>query len=160
MGAANRLGGQGGQLLRGNAALGRFPADVDLQQDVLYQLQLGGLGLDGLQQVLGAHRLNELHPAHYLPHLVGLKVADEVEGRAGVGVVVQVGGHLLHPVFTADGDAGGNGLPDGVGGLHLGGRHQGDLRRLPTRLPGGGGDFLIYQRNALCKGHVSLPPCL
>ena len=41
MGAANRLGGQGGQLLRGNAALGRLPADVDLQQDVLYQLQLG-----------------------------------------------------------------------------------------------------------------------
>ena len=38
-------GRPGGQLLRGNAALGRLPADVDLQQDVLYQLQLqlGGL---------------------------------------------------------------------------------------------------------------------
>ena len=96
------------------------PADVDLQQDVLYQLQLGGLGLDGLQQVLGAHRLNELHPAHYLPHLVGLKVADEVEGRAGVGVVVQVGGHLLYPVFTAAVHAARNRRPHGFSRVHLG----------------------------------------
>ena len=102
-----------------------------------------------------AHRLDELHPAHHLFDLVGLEVADKVELRAVVGVVLQVGGHLLHPVLAADGHAGGDSLPDGLRALHLGGGHQGDLGGLPARLAGGGGDSFVDLGYALCKGHLN-----
>ena len=85
-------------------------------------------------------------------------MADEVEGRPVIGVVRQVGGHLLHPVLAADGDACGDGLADGVRGLHLGGGHQGDLGRVAAGLPGGGGNVCVDFGNILCKGHVNNLP--
>ena len=67
MGAANRLAARADSSSGEMPLLDASPPMLTSSRMSLYQLQLGGLGLDGLQQVLGAHRLNELHPAHYLP---------------------------------------------------------------------------------------------
>ena len=80
-------------------------------------------------------------------------MADEVDLRPGVGVGVQMGGHLLDPVFPADGDPGGNGGPDGLVALDLGGGHQRDLGGVPPHLPGGGGDILLHLLNVLFQRH-------
>lgn len=75
MGAANRLGGQADSSSGEMPLLDASPPMLTSSRMSCTSSSLAAWGLDGLQQVLGAHRLNELHPAHYLPHLVGLKVA-------------------------------------------------------------------------------------
>ena len=46
-------------------------------------------------------------------------MADEVHRRAVVGVLGELGGQLLHPVFAAAVHTGGNGLTHGVGVVHF-----------------------------------------
>ena len=103
------------------AGLALLAADVDLQQDVLDQLLFGGLLLDGLHQIQPVHTLNEVHMAHHLLDLVGLEHADEVDGSATVCVFLLLGHQLLDPVLAAAVHAAGDGLPDGIGAVHLGG---------------------------------------
>jgi len=100
-----------------------------------------------LQQARGVHRLDEVHPAHHILYLVGLEVTDEMDPGPVVGVIVQVPGELLHPVLPADRHPGGDGRPDGVRCLDLGGCHQRDLRRIAARLPGRPDDRFLYLRN-------------
>ena len=78
-------------------------------------------------------------------------MADEVELGPLIGVVSQVGGHLLHPVLSAHLHAGGDGLPDGLGGLDLGGSHQGDLTQVPPYFSGRGGNVLLYLPDLFCQ---------
>lgn len=74
--------------------------------------------------------------AHHLLDFVALQVADEVQGGAVVGVLLQLLYHLLHPVLPQGVDAGCHGLPAGGGIVHLAGAHQQDLLRVPAGLPG------------------------
>lgn len=147
MGQFHSLLGQKGKLFRGNSPFVLFPGDIDFQQDVLDQFQLTGSFVDGFQQAHGVHRLDQVHPAHHLLDFVGLQMADKVQPCAGIGVVIQMGSHLLHPVFSADLYSGGNGGADGVGSLNLGGGDKGDLRRVPVRPQGGRGNALLDRRD-------------
>ena len=97
--------------------------------------------------------MDQGHPPHHLPDLVGLEVADEVDVRPGVGVGLQVGGELLHPVLPAQADSGGNGGADSAVRLYLGSGAQGNLSRVPTRRPGGGGDFFLHCFDVLGQIH-------
>ena len=63
-----------------------------------------------------------------------------------VGVVGQMGGELLDPVLPADGDPGGDGRPDGVRALDLGGGHQGDGHVVGADAPAGGAGQ-VYQHH-------------
>ena len=103
-------------------------------------------------------RLDEVHPPHHEPDLVGLEVADEVDPGPVVGVVVQMGGELLDPVLPADGDPGGDGRPDGLRGLDLGGGLQSDVRRVPAGLPGRLGDALPHHADSLFQCHFPYAP--
>ncbi len=124
-----------GSLLGGQPPLLSSPAIFTSSSMSCTQAQLLRLAVDGPEQVLRVHRLDELHLAHHLVHLVGLKVADKVDPGPLIGPGRQVGGQLLDPVLPAHRDAGGNGRPDGVVRLYLGGGAQGDLPRVPA---GGG----------------------
>ena len=84
-------------------------------------------------------------------------MADEVDLGPPVGVRRQVGGELLYPVLAAHGDSGGDGLPDGVVGLHLGGGAQGDLIRVPAGGLGRGGNVGLYLIDVLLNGHNRFP---
>ena len=64
--------------------------------------------------------------------------------RPGVGVGLQMCGKLLHPVFPAQADAGGDGGADGLIGLNLGGGAQGDLTGIAPCGAGGSGDFFLH----------------
>ena len=89
-------------------------------------VQLVRLGVDGLEQVRGVHRLNEIHLAHHLLDLVGLKMADKMDLPGPlIGVGRQMGGELLDPVFPAHGNSRGNGLADGFLGRTTGGNGRG-----------------------------------
>ena len=107
--------------------------------------------------MFGAHRLDEGSPSHHEFHFIGLKVSDKVEGSALIGVIGQMCGHFLHPVLAADGDTGGNGLPDGVGRLHLGGGYQRDLRRIAAHFSGRLCNVVPYRLNLLRKRHTASP---
>ena len=75
--------------------------------------------------------------AHHLADLVGLQVADEVHRRAVVGVLGELGGQLLHPVFAAAVHTGGNGLTHGVGVVHFCGGAEQDFLWVTSRGEGG-----------------------
>ena len=168
VGALGRMAGQGQDLLPFGPSFALLLANVHLQQNVLDHPHLGRLLLHGVHKALGVDGLNHIHLAHHKLHLVGLQVPDEMDPGPCVGVVLQVGHQLLHPVLSTDGDARLNGVADGLGGLDLGGCHQGDLLRVPARLEGGlthvlpdrchvGGNGLIAL--GLCHGstyHLSI----
>ena len=166
MGALGRVLGQGHQVLALDAALAGLVSDVDFQQDVLGDAHLGRLLLHGVHEADRVDGLDHIHLAHHKLHLVGLQVPDEVDPGPLVGIVLQVGGEFLDPVLPADGDAGPDGVADGVRGLHLGGGHQGDVLRVPASGQGGlahvlphsghvGGDGLV----TLCLCHsINVPP--
>ena len=143
-------------LLRRKAAFGRLAADVHLQQNILHDAQLIRLLVHLGQQLRRADGLDQGHLAHHLLHLVALQVADEMQRRAAIGVLRQLGGHLLHPVLAQGVDAGGDGLLAGGGIVHLAGAHQRDIRpgaaRLPCRRVDLGADrFQIFpNRHRLC----------
>ena len=139
-----RAGGGGFQQLRQcvgvDAALGGLTADVHLQQDILHDVLHGGALFDHGQQLRRVHRLDEIDLADDLPHLVGLQVADEVQRCAGVGALGELFGHLLHAVFAAGVDPGGDGLAHARGVVHLCRCHKRDVRARAPRKAGGGVD--------------------
>ena len=116
--------GQSGELRGKDSAFALFFGDINLKKNVLNHLQLGGTFVNSIQQTGGIHRLNQVDSAHHLLDLVGLQMADKMQPCTGVGVVIQMGRHFLHPVLTADLDSAGNGGANGIGSLHLGGGHQ------------------------------------
>ena len=63
--------------LRGEAALGGLPRDVDFQKNVLDDAQLAGLGVHRRQEPRRAHRFDEVHPAHHLFYLVRYSSIDQ-----------------------------------------------------------------------------------
>ena len=81
--------------------------------------------------------MDESGLAHHLPHLVALQMADEVQGRSVIGVLSQLGGHLLHPVLPQSVHSGGDGLLTGGGVVHLAGAHQNDIPLAAAAFPGG-----------------------
>ena len=52
---------------------------MHLEQDILNNAQLGGFVINGLQQMLGVHGLDEVRPQfEQVAHFVGLQMSDEV----------------------------------------------------------------------------------
>ena len=140
------------------AGLGLLAADVDLQQDILRQLHPGGHLLDLVQQLRGAHRLDQHRLAHHLLHLVALQVANEVQRRAVIGVFLQLFRHLLHPVFAQRVDTGGDGLLTPGGVVHLAGAHQRDILAGAARLAGSRVDLLPDVCNIFRNRHGRISP--
>ena len=87
--------------LRRKAGFARLGADVHLQQDGLDDVQLGRGLLDGLEELLPIHRLDEGDVSHHLVHFIDLEVADEVDRLSGVGALGQLFHELLDAVFAA-----------------------------------------------------------
>ena len=88
------------QLRGGKAALGLLAADVHLQKNVLNDVLLFRLFFNGFQQRERPYGLDQGYLAHHLLDLVPLKMADEVERRAVIGVLAHLFRHLLDPVFA------------------------------------------------------------
>ena len=141
------------QLSRGKAALGLLAADVHLQKNVLNDVLLFRLFFNGFQQGERPHGLDQGHLAHHLLNLVPLKMTDEVERCAVIGVLAQLLRHLLDPVFAQHVDPGGDGLPAGGGVIHLAGAYQRDLLGVPAAFSAGGGDPLTDLLNICLNGH-------
>ena len=89
-----------------------------------------------------------------------VEMAEEVQGRAVVGVLGQLGGHLLHPVLPQHVDAGGNGLLAGRGVVHLAGAHQCDVLAGAARFPGSRVDLPADALYIFLNRHSCKPPCL
>ena len=85
------------------------------------------------------HGLDQVHMAHDLVHLIGLEVADKVDGLLAIGALGQLFHQLLDAVFAAAIDASLHGGPDALGVVHLTGGAEGDLGGVPAGLPGGFG---------------------
>ena len=67
------------QFVGQEARLSLLAGYVHLQQDVLHQSLLSGLVVEGAQQLLGVHRLDEVRSQpQQVADLVGLQVSDEV----------------------------------------------------------------------------------
>ena len=146
------------QLLRREAGLCLLAADVDLQQHVLHQLHSGGHLFDLVQQFFRAHRLNQRRLAHHLLHLVALQVADKVQRRTVVSVLLQLFRHLLHPVLAQRVDAGGDGLLTGGSVVHFAGAHQRDILAGAARFTGGRVDLGANAGNIFSNSrHGSFP---
>ena len=109
----------------------------DFMLDILDDLLLGGLFLNGLKQVQPVYAVDQRNPAHHLLDFIGLESADEMECRAFVSVFSQLLDHFLNPVFPTAGDACGDGLPHSGGIIHFCGGAEGDLLRIPA-CPAGG----------------------
>ena len=83
------------KLIGRKAGLRRLAADVHLQQHVLHDAGLGGFLLDGVQQMLTVHALDEAGAAQHLFDLVGLQMPDEMDGGTFVGILAELLGQLL-----------------------------------------------------------------
>jgi len=123
-------GGQRGGFFLRKAGLALLRADVDLEEDVLHDAHLFRLLLDALEQLQAVDGLDQIDHAHQIFDLVGLQMADEVQGLSCVGAEGALGLDLLHAVFAAAVDARGHGLFDAVGVVHLRRGAQQDLRRV------------------------------
>lgn len=134
--------GSGQDGLRGKAGLTSLPSQIDLQQNILDNIQLFCLLVDGSQQLFRGNRVDEIYLTHHISHFIGLKVTDKMDLGPIVGVGRQMGGKLLDPVLPAHGDAGGDNLADGIIRLGLGGGYQRDLPRVPPCGQGGLDDGL------------------
>lgn len=121
--------GSGQDGLRGKAGLTSLSSQIDLQQNILDNIQLFRLLVDGQQQLFRGNRVDEIYLTHHISHFIGLKVTDKMDLGPIVGVGRQMGGKLLDPVLPAHGDAGGDNLADGIIRLGLGGGYQRDLPR-------------------------------
>ena len=148
--------GQGQDVAALGAALAGLVADVHLQQDVLGDVQFGRLLFHGVHEMLGVDGLDHVHFAHDELHFVGLQVPDEVDLSPLIGVVLQVGHQLLHAVLAADGDARPDGVANGVGSLHFGGGHQGDVLGVPSGRFGGLTHVLPHGRDVRGDGFIAL----
>ena len=103
--------GSGQNGLRGKAGLTSLPSQIDLQQNILDNIQLFCLLVDGQQQLFRGNRVDEIYLTHHISHFIGLKVTDKMDLGPIVGVGRQMGGKLLDPVLPQHIDAGGDGLP-------------------------------------------------
>ena len=83
-----------------------------------------------------------------------------MQRRAVIGVLGQLGSHLLHPVFPQHVDAGGNGLLADRRVVHLTGAHQRDVSAGAARFPGGRVDLPADARYIFLNRHSCKPPCL
>ena len=100
--------------------------------------------------------MDESGLAHHLPHLVALQMADEVQGRSVIGVLSQLGGHLLHPVLPQSVHSGGDGLLTGGGVVHLAGAHQNDIPLAAAAFSGGLRHLPPHGGNVFRNGHTDL----
>ena len=83
-------------------------------------------------------------------------MADKVQRRAVVGVLRQLGRHLLHPVLAQGVDARPDSLLTGRRVVHLAGAHQRDVRAGAPRLPGRLVDLAADRRNIFRNRHEKL----
>ena len=85
---------------------------------------------------------------------------DKVQRRTVVGVLRQLGHHLLHAVLAQHVDTGGDSLLAGGGVIHLAGAHQCNVRAGAPCLAGRLVDPAADLRNIFSDRHRSLPPCV
>ena len=85
---------------RRSTGLALFPADVHFQQDILHDAGLGGLLLNGQQQMLAVYALDQACPPQHLFDLIGLQMADKMAGLTAVSSGIVVCAQLLHMVLA------------------------------------------------------------
>ena len=145
--------GQVGDGPDGDAELGLFVGDVDLDEHLDPLVELDGLVADLIGQPEAVERMNHLDPGHDLADLVPLKMADHVpvRGAGGVGiklppareVLLDHAGpldQLLHPALAQVEQADLEPGPDYVHFDGLGDRDAPDLLGPPATAGTGGGD--------------------
>ena len=103
-------------------------------QDILLEINVGQ------EESKSGFTLDKIHLSHHLIDLVGLQMADKMDRGAPVGILCLLLRELLHPVFTAAVNPCGNGLPDGLGIIHLGGGAEED----PFGIPSGSQSCLLH----------------
>lgn len=114
------------QLCRGEARLGLLTGYVYLQQDVYLAVDAGRLALDGVQQTLAVHTLDEVNEGDDEAHLVGLQMANHMPADVlGQGLVL--GDEFLHPALAEVAFAYGVGFLDQGDGVELADAHQRDV---------------------------------
>ena len=123
---------------RCHAGLALLPADVHLQQHVLHDAGLGCFLLDGVQQMLTVHALDEAGTAQHFFNFVRLQMADKVAGLAAVSTCVKVCAQLLHMVLTEHINGQGCACSHGLRRAGLAGGAQLHRCRVAPGLPGGG----------------------
>ena len=123
-----RASRRAGSSVGGDAVLGLFVAEFDLEEDGEFLVERGGGGVEAggdLEGVDGVDGVEELGGAG---GLVGLERADEVVLSVGErcdgGEFLR---ELLNAVFAEEAQAGGVGFEDGFGGMHLADGHEGDF---------------------------------
>ena len=124
-------------------------ADVHLQQHVLHDTGLGGFLLDGIQQMLTVHALDEAGAAQHLFDLVGLQMADKVAGLTAVGTGVKVCAQLLHMVLAKHIDGQSGTCGHRLCSAGLAGGAQLDLGRVAACLPGSSGHLFTDGQHGL-----------
>ena len=80
-------------------------------------------------------------------------MADEVQGRAVIGVLRELFRHLLLAVLAQRVDARGNGLTAGVGVVHLACADKGDLTCVAAGFLGGSGNVCAHARDVFSNAH-------
>ena len=139
--------GQGGQrgegranLGRGEAVLGLFAGNVDLEKPVDFLSGFAGDAVDRSGQCLAVDAVEKGKKGKGLADFVFLQMAEEVpfeSRRAGRDFFPC----FLHAVLAEDSLAcGGSGL-DGPGGVRFGNRDEADAVRFAPGPPGGDGDL-------------------
>ena len=76
-----------------------------------------------------------------------------MQRAAVIGVLGELGGHLLHAVLAEDVDSGGDGLLAGGGVVHLARADEGDVRAGAPALAGGGVDLAADGCNIFSDRH-------
>ena len=108
--------------------------DVDLEENVLHNAHFFRLLFDALQQFRPVNRLDEIDHADEILDLIGLQMADEMQGLSRVRAQRALGLNFLHAVFAAAIDACGDCLLDAVGVVHLRRGAEQNFRRVAPGL--------------------------
>ena len=119
-----------GKLVGRKAGLIFLRSDVHLEQNVLRDAQCGGTPVYLLRKRNAVDRVDELHLADDVFHLVFLQMTDEMQRAAVICPLGELLLKLLHTVFPADIHSGGDGLTHTGSIVHLRCRNELDLLRV------------------------------
>jgi len=154
---------ESGEFVEGEAVLGVFGRELDLDEDAegFVERLRGGVeafcGFEGVESVDGVEDLGGFGG------LIVLQRANEmrlrVEREAWRGVVEDVGEFgafglpFLDAIFAEEALAGFVGFADGFGGMHLADGHEGDGAGVAVGAGAGVGDFVLQAFEVGSDGH-------
>jgi len=148
-------GEQSGKLFGGEAVLGVFVAELDLDEDAELFAEGSSGGVEALGDLEGVDGVDGVEELGGAGGLVGLEGADEVE--VGVGERGEMLGFLLKlldAVFAEETLAGGVGFEDDVEGMDFADGHEGDVGFGAVGAMTGGGDLFSKAGYIFSDGHA------